>query len=438
MSTVADNPSWGPFSVRSYRLQWPADLTTSWAFEMETLILGWYVLVETESVLMLTLFASLQYLGTLVAPMFGVVGDRIGHGNLLCMMRGFYGLLAATLMTLAFSGVLVPWHVFVIAALTGMVRPSDLVMRASLVGETMPANLWMKAMSISRTTMDSARIAGAIAGAGLAATLGMGPAYAVVATLYTASFFLTRQVALDATSKRALRDAAKAAELQSPSQSPSQSSPQSSPWRDLRDGFAHVWNTPQLLAVMWLAFLVNLAGFPLVNGLMPYVAKEIHQTGQAGLAWLVASSAFGALIGSLTLSRIGGLFAPARMMIVSAIAWFVMLMVFAQMKEATSGMMVLVCSGFVQSLTMVVMSTVLLRITDQKFRGRIMGIRMFAIYGLPIGLLASGPLITHVGYTAMATLYCTIGILFTVLIAFRWRRDLWHAAAPANRISGIS
>ena len=136
--------------MRSYRLQWPADLTTSWAFEMETLILGWYVLVETESVLMLTLFASLQYLGTLVAPMFGVVGDRIGHGNLLCMMRGFYGLLAAILMTLAFSGVLVPWHVFVIAALTGLVRPSDLVMRASLVGETMPANLWMKAMSISR------------------------------------------------------------------------------------------------------------------------------------------------------------------------------------------------------------------------------------------------------------------------------------------------
>ena len=34
-----------PFSVRSFRFQWPADLATSWSFEMETLILGWYVLV---------------------------------------------------------------------------------------------------------------------------------------------------------------------------------------------------------------------------------------------------------------------------------------------------------------------------------------------------------------------------------------------------------
>ena len=41
-----------PFRIRSYRFQWPADLLTSWAFEMETIILGWYVLVETNSVVM--------------------------------------------------------------------------------------------------------------------------------------------------------------------------------------------------------------------------------------------------------------------------------------------------------------------------------------------------------------------------------------------------
>src|SRR6476619_1390899 len=75
-----------PFHVRSFRFQWPADLLTSWAFEMETLILGWYVLVETGSVLLLTVFASLNFVGTLIAPMFGVIGDRIGHRDLLAMM----------------------------------------------------------------------------------------------------------------------------------------------------------------------------------------------------------------------------------------------------------------------------------------------------------------------------------------------------------------
>src|SRR6478735_10007718 len=88
------------FRNRSFRLQWPADLLTSCAFEMETLMLGWYVLVETGSVLLLTLFGALQFAGTLVAPLFGLMGDRIGHRNLLCIMRTAYATLAILLMSL--------------------------------------------------------------------------------------------------------------------------------------------------------------------------------------------------------------------------------------------------------------------------------------------------------------------------------------------------
>jgi len=184
MSAPSTMSAFAPFRVRSFRFQWPADMATSWAFEMETLILGWYVLVETGSVLLFTVFASLQNLGTLLAPMFGVVGDRIGNGNLLCAMRVVYTTLATTLMILAYTDILTPVHVFIIGALMGMVRPSDMGMRAALVGETMPADRLVGAMGIQRTTTDSARIAGAITGAGLASMLGMGPAYSVIAALY--------------------------------------------------------------------------------------------------------------------------------------------------------------------------------------------------------------------------------------------------------------
>ena len=79
-----------PFRIRNYRFQWPSDLLTSWAFEMETIILGWYVLVTTGSVLWLTVFGAMQYLGTLIAPLYGVVGDRLGHKSLLLGMRAAY------------------------------------------------------------------------------------------------------------------------------------------------------------------------------------------------------------------------------------------------------------------------------------------------------------------------------------------------------------
>src|SRR6202163_3181832 len=191
LSGLARPSALAPFRIRNYRIQWPADLLTSWAFEMETLILGWYVLVETGSVLLLTLFASLAYVGTLIAPMFGVVGDRIGHRDLLAMMRATYAVLAATLMMLALTGHLTPLYVFVIVLLMGVVRPSDLGVRGALVANIMPHDQLIGAISVSRTTMDTARIAGALSGAGLFAALGIGRAYVAIVALYLVATLLT-------------------------------------------------------------------------------------------------------------------------------------------------------------------------------------------------------------------------------------------------------
>jgi len=155
-----------PFGVRSFRFQWPADLATSWAFEMEALILGWYILTTTGSVQQLVVVAALGWLGSLFSPFFGIAGDRIGHRTLLCITRGIYALLAALLTALTLSGRLEPWHVFAIAALAGLLRPSDMVMRNVLVGQTMQPGMLMGALGISRTTSDTARVAGAFTGAG--------------------------------------------------------------------------------------------------------------------------------------------------------------------------------------------------------------------------------------------------------------------------------
>ena len=414
MSPLPRTPALAPFRIRAFRFQWPADLATSWAFEMENLILGWYVLVETGSVLLLTVFASLQYVGTLLAPMFGVVGDRFGHRNLLAAMRAIYATLAATLMILAFTGTITPFLVLVIAALMGLVRPSDIGMRAALVGDTMPPGILVGAMGIQRTTQDSARIAGALSGAGLVAVLGMGPAYLVVTALYLTSALLTLKAGDKGTARSAQAVSA------------------ASPWRDLKEGLGYVWNTPLLLAVMVLAFLLNLTAFPLMNGLMPYVVKGVYGADQTVLGYMVAGAATGALLSSILLSRLGGIIRPARLTVMACAAWFVMLFVFAQMPHPAAGLAVLFFAGCAQSASQVPMAALLLRNADVRYRGRVMGIRMLAIYGNVPGLLISGPLIARMGYPLTASIYCVIGLAFTVFIAWRWRAPLWAVDAPAN------
>jgi hypothetical protein len=80
-------------------------------------------------------------------------------------------------------------------------------------------------------------------------------------------------------------------------------------------------------------------------------------------------------------------------------------------------------AGFAQSLTMISIAVILMRTASEHFR--VMGVRMLAIYGLPLGLLAAGGLIDGIGFAATGTLYAAG--------ADACHRAACHHAAPARR-----
>jgi len=397
------------FSVRSFRFQWPADLATSWAFEMEALILGWYVLAATGSVQQLVIVAALAWLGSLFSPFFGLVGDRIGHRTLLCLTRAIYAVLAAILTVLTLTDALRPWHVFALAGIGGLMRPSDMVMRHVIVGQTMQPGMLLGALGISRTTSDIARVFGAIAGTGGVALVGMGAAYAVVTMMYVVAFLLSLGVAK-------IHSAAAPAH----------------PLADLKQGFAYVWQKADLLGAFAVAFLVNLLAYPFFLGLLPYVAKDVYAVGQAGLGYLAGAFWLGALIGSMVVGANHFPLRAARVMLWSAGLWFASILVFGQTTTFSFGLALLFAGGFVHSFCMTPLAAVMLRSSDEAMRGRVMGVRMLAIWGLPLGLLAAGPLIAWIGYSTTTVFYSTLGLAATIAIGYRWRKALWHRSAAAN------
>jgi hypothetical protein len=96
-------------------------------------------------------------------------------------------------------------------------------------------------------------------------------------------------------------------------------------------------------------------------------------------------------------------------------------------------MAVLLAAGACQSLGTISIIGLLLQAVEERFRARVMGLRMLAVYGLPLGLLLSGPMIEHVGFAVTGSLFSLVGLTFTVLIAAHWRDHLWHPQAAANR-----
>jgi MFS family permease len=403
-----------PFKVRGFLFQWPADLLTNWGIEMEILILGWYVLVETDSVVLLALFGSMRYLGTLIAPVFGLAGDRFGHRLVLGLMRSVYAVLSTGMMVLAFAGLLAPWHVFVVSTLSGLVRPSDLAMRNALIAAIMPPHLLMGSMGVARTTADVARIGGPVFGAFMIATMGMGPVYLSVTVVYALGLLLTCLGGVGLRHRRSAKVG------------------QASFLRETLEGLIFVWRTPCVHAGMWLAFLVNMTAFPITGSLLPFIAREVYHTDQTGLGLLTACFAIGALLGSVTLSLVGQHWPTGRTMILGALAWYAAVLAFVLMPDAIGGGAMLVASGFAQAFSMVSLAVMLLRASGEQYRGRIMGVRMLAIYGLPVGLMLSGFLIEWCGYLLTAAGYCLFGIVATLAIALWWRAAIWPLDAPGN------
>jgi MFS family permease len=293
------------------------------------------------------------------------------------------------------------------------VRPNDQVIRNALIGETIPPAHLVGALSVSRATMDSARVAGALAGAALSTVLGIGYTYVVVTGFYVASLALTLGVARRP--PYAAFAGRTAADVSRPSR-----------WRDLKDGLVHVLRTPTLLAMMWLAFLINLTAYPASSGLLPYVARRVYEVDATGLGWLVASFSLGGLLASIIMVVTGGPRRPERSTLVYSAIWYVRLLGFGHMQTLSGGLLTLFAAGFVQNVAMISMAGTLLAAAGDGFRGRVMGVRMLAVYGMPLGLIASGALIERIGYPLTISAMAAVALVFTVLIGMKWRGSMWQ------------
>jgi hypothetical protein len=238
----------------------------------------------------------------------------------------------------------------------------------------------------------------------------MGPAYAVVTAMYLAAFALSLGVA-----GAPPKDAAPA-----------------HPLADLKEGFRYVWRKPDLLGAFAMAFLVNLLAYPVFLGLLPYVAKDIYAIGQSGLGYLAGAFWTGALAGSLSVGSSRFQLRAARAMLWSGALWFAALLAFGQTASLAVGVPLLFATGFVQSFCLTPLAAVMLRSSEESMRGRVMGVRMLGIWGLPLGMLAAGPMIAAIGYPATTGVYAGLGLAATLAIGYRWRQALWSRSAAAN------
>jgi DHA3 family macrolide efflux protein-like MFS transporter len=208
--------------------------------------------------------------------------------------------------------------------------------------------------------------------------------------------------------------------------------------RELAAGFKYVWAWPGLLAIMFMATVINLLLTP-VSSLQPILVTNYFKGEAFHLAWMEAAWGIGVVMGGLVLSAWGGF----RRRVLTSMLGIVLLgvsvlgvgLVPANMFPLAVVLMFVV--GFSNPITNGPLFAILQAIVAPDMQGRVFTlIGSVATAATPLGLLAAGPLADQFGVrvwygvAGVITLLLAAGALLTPLIMNVEERPAPVSASP--------
>jgi len=381
---------------RDYRLLLGGSITASSGYWILITAQGWLVLQLTDSAFWVGLIAFIVGIPSLfLCPFGGLYADRLDRRKLMLFGQVASALPILLLATLTTTGVIAIWHIAALSVLIGTVwaftDPAYLAIIPSLVT---PSDL-MNAMAMDTLAWQLSRFIGpAIAGVlmGLVAIggtfYGAGIAFVVAFLL----IFLIRTPATITTERASI-------------------------WKDIKEGLSYIRSNKMALTLILMVANVSLFALPCF-WLMPVFARDVLGVGEAGYTQLMMAVGAGGLAGGLAAAKLGDFKRKGWLMIVSALIFTGMLILFAMSRSFPLSLVLAVIIGAANGLFQAVIIALLLSITPDQFRGRMMGLFIITWQLPSIGSLMLGAATDWVGLPVAViagSLICTAFILGAVL-----------------------
>ena len=274
-------------SVRNYRLYWIGQIVSLVGTWMQSVSQPWLVLLLGGSPIQLGIVLALQFAPSMVlAPLGGVIADRVDKRRLLMATQSVAMLQAVALFALTVTDVVQIWHVMLLALALGFVNAVDMPVRQSFAADLVSRDQLMGAITLNSASFNLARVLGpAVAGVTLAV---FGPAFNFAINAASYGGVLTALWRMD---PHEIRRAAR------PERQPSVRS-------SLAEGIRYAVRTPTVLWPLVLLGGVSLFGFNF-QILLPLFARLTLEMRADGYGALFAAMGLGSLIGSLSLAFVG-------------------------------------------------------------------------------------------------------------------------------------
>lgn len=391
-------------STPDYRRYWLSSTSFSlgiWAFIVS---MGYSAKQLTDSPFRVSL-VSVAYF----TPMFllalpsGVLADAVDRKKTVVVCRGGAAVVALVLTGLSAFGHLGYPALVVLCALVGASVVLEVAARQAYVTQVVRPEQVAGATALGSVQGGIARVVGPLAAGALIATSGEAAGYLffAAANAYCAWVFL----------------GIKASAV--PPRSPGH------PARELLEGVAYLRRTPDASAVVAVSVLTGVVGW-LYLALLPSINRDVLHGGPVQLAVLSAAVGIGSVPPSIMLALKAGI--PHRegvLFVGSTVAWGCSVVVYGLTGSTVVAFVALMVSGAGSGLQQVVMRTLLLRITERAYHGRVMGTLMLTWGANVVGTLAGGGLAETFG---VPTVVAASGVLIVLvpLVVLTRRPSVWR------------
>ena len=169
---------------------------------------------------------------------------------------------------------------------------------------------------------------------------------------------------------------------------------------------------------MTLNLLALFAGF--IIPLIPVYAADVFDVGGGGFGVMMAAFGVGGTLGTLVLVLGGDSSRKGLLMVVSGGVFGACMILFAFSREYYLSLFFLGLMGGFGMAYVITINVLVQTHTPDEMRGRVMGIRMLAVYGLPMGLVIGGWLIEQYGVPATITGYAIVGLIALMFAVLKW------------------
>jgi MFS family permease len=395
----------------NYRRYWFGQIGSLVGAWMQSVALPWLVLQLGGSPLQLGLVMAFMFGPSLfLAPLGGVLADRVDKRRTLIAVNLVAMTQAAILFVLALTGVVEIWHVYLLALVAGFVNAVEMPVRQAFVAELVPREDLVNAIALSSTSFNLSRVVGpAVAGVTIAA-FGVASNFGVNAVSYISVLVGLVLIRTDAL-HRAPR-------------------PQTFPSirASLGEGLQYARATP---TVLWpLVLLGGMAALAMnFQTLLPLFSRNALGFDSGGYGALFATMGAGSLLGSLALA-----FAtsqrPMLRLILSGGAVFLALafaLGFARQPVLVFGLVAGI--GFASMLMVNTINVTIQNSIPDALRGRVMSLYVTVFAGsAPIGGLVAGLMAEAWGAPVAFSVGAGLASLVLLLVAWRLRSARMPAA----------